>query len=265
MAYGSPIFVGVDIIRSAGRNPRAYVYAAFDEDQALLALGHGDKNEILAYLGGQAAAYIAISAPQQPKSNALKEQTQGQYGLLDMIPKHKERMRTCEHTLQTLGFPIVPTLATLKTCPGWMQKGFFLYQQLQALGFQVFPRAESNRQLLETHSEAVFWRLLNAKLPLPNSLEGRLQRQLVLYSQGLPVADAMDFFVEITRYKLLQGALPDKNIHSYEELNALAAAFISWLAYHQPKALDLIGDVKEGQIVLPVKAHRTQPVHRHQQ
>lgn len=252
MAQVSPIFAGVDIIRSAGRNPRAFIYAALDENQELLALGRGDKNEVLAYLGGQSAAHVTINAPQRPKATS-REPAQ-QYGLLDLIPKQKEGIRSCEYTLQSLGFPLTPTPSTAKSCPGWMHKGFFLYEQLRALGYQIFPNATGYHLLIETLSEAVFWRLLNGKLPLPNSLEGRLQRQLILYNYNLPVADAMDFFLEITRYKLLQGELPDENVHSYEELNALAAAHISWLTYHQPKSIDMLGDGDDGQIVLPVLA-----------
>jgi hypothetical protein len=115
-----------------------------------------------------------------------------------------------------------------------VRKGFSLYQGLEAFGYQTFPQADGPHQLLETQSEAVFWRLLKGKAPLPNSLEGRLQRQLILYSIEMPVPDAMDFFLEITRFKLMQGELPDQDIHTYEELNALAAAHIAWQAGHEP-------------------------------
>lgn len=250
MAHVSPIFAGVDIIRSAGRIPRAYVYAALDENQTFLALGCGDKNEVLAYLGGQSAAYVTINAPQRPKTKPSREGAVQQYGLLDLIPKQKAGIRACEHSLQTLGFHLTPTPGTAEACPTWMHKGFFLYEQLQALGYQFFQKADSERCLLETHADAVFWRLLKGKLLLPISLEGRLQRQLVLYSHNLPVADAMDFFIEITRHKLLQGELPDKNIHTHEELNALAAAHISWLAFHKPGSLELIGEWEQGKIAL---------------
>jgi len=62
----------------------------------------------------------------------------------------------------------------------------------------------------------------------------------------------MDFFLEVTRFKLIQGELPDQNIHTIEELNALAAAYIAWQTAHNPDKIDLIGDFNEGQIALPV-------------
>ena len=79
-----------------------------------------------------------------------------------------------------------------------------------------------------------------------------MQRQLILGSIEMPVPDAMDFFLEITRFKLMQGELPDENIHSMEELNALAAAHIAWQSAHHPNKLDLLGDLIEGQIALPI-------------
>ena len=63
MSEKSPVYVGIVLLRSAGRQSRAYVYAALDEARELIALGTGDRDEVLAYLGGQAAAHLAIAAP----------------------------------------------------------------------------------------------------------------------------------------------------------------------------------------------------------
>jgi hypothetical protein len=51
----------------------------------------------------------------------------------------------------------------------------------------------------------------------------------------------------------MQGELPDQDIHTYEELNALAAAHIAWEAGHAPASLELFGDPDDGQIALPVR------------
>lgn len=249
----SPVFAGVDIIRSSGRLRRAYVYAALDEDRELLALGHGDWDEVLAYLGGQAGAYVAINAPRSPNKGTAKDTAIRQHELPYAEPVQNINIRLCEFQLQDQGFKIKPTPNTVKACPDWMRKGFSLYKQLQAFGYQDTSNAGGTHQLLETQVEAVFWRLLKGKPPLPNSLEGRLQRQLILHSLELPVPDAMDFFLEITRFKLIQGDLPDQDIHTYEELNALAAAHIAWQAAHHPDLIELIGDPDEGQIALPTR------------
>jgi hypothetical protein len=247
----NPIYAGIDILRTSGRVRGTYVYAALDSDRDLLALGHGDRDEVLAYFGGQAAAYVAINAPHKPNTRAAAQDAFQEHGLLTAQPDPTINLRLCEHRLQELGLKITPTPDTVKACAGWMRKGFSLYKELEAFGYQTFPQADGPHQLLETQSEAVFWRLLKHKTPLPNSLEGRLQRQLILHSIEMPVPDAMDFFLESTRFKLMQGELPDQDIHTYEELNALAAAYIAWQAGHDPASLELFGDPDEGQIALP--------------
>jgi hypothetical protein len=247
----NPIFAGIDILRASGRIRGTYVYAALDSDRGLLALGHGDRDEVLAYFGGQASACVAINAPRQPNTGAVSQANLQGHGLLTEQPDQPANLRLCEHSLQTLGLKLTPTPDTVNACAGWVRKGFSLYQGLEAFGYQTFSQTDGPHQFLETHSEAVFWRLLKGKTPLPNSLEGRLQRQLILHSIQMPVPDAMDFFLEITRFKLIQGELPDQDIHTYEELNALAAAYIAWQAGHAPESLELLGDPDEGQIALP--------------
>ncbi len=85
------------------------------------------------------------------------------------------------------------------------------------------------------------------------SLEGRLQRQIILYEQGLRIKDPMDFFEEITRYKLLKGILPMELLYAPEQLDALAAAYTAWLAVHKQEDVFMLGDAKEGRMVLPGK------------
>jgi len=252
MAEKSPVFAGVEIIRAAGRLRRAFVYAALDEERELLAIGHGDQNEVLAYLGGQQAAYVALNAPRGINTGVVNNLTTYQDELPFEKPSRHTNARVCEVLLRQEGFNIRRTPDKLKSCQIWMRRGFRLYQRLAGFGYAPFPNQEGPRHSLETHADAVFWRLLERKPPLPPSLEGRLQRQLILYDQNLPVADAMDFFLEITRHRLIHGDLPEQNIHTIEELNALTAAFIAWQAAHHPDQIELLGDYDEGQIALPI-------------
>ena len=77
---------------------------------------------------------------------------------------------------------------------------------------------------------------LLGQLPLPKpTLEGRLQRQLVLFEQDMGIKDPMEFFEEITRHRLLKGILPIECIYTSEELDALVAAFTAYLAVNQPR------------------------------
>lgn len=254
MGEKSPVYVGIKVLRSAGRQRRVYVYAALDAERELIALGHGDRNEVLAYLGGQAAAHVALTAPRGPNTGAVNDAATFQESLPFQQPGRRLNARLCEYLLQQEGLRIDSTPGVVRQCPLWAQRGFDLHRQLTAFGYTPYPNPESDRHSLETHTDGIFWRWLGGKHALPASLEGRLQRQLVLFAHQLPVPDAMDFFLEITRHKLMQGELPDQDILPFEELNALAAAQIAWLAAHQPDRLELVGDAAEGQIALPQKA-----------
>jgi hypothetical protein len=253
MPEKSPVFVGVEIIRSAGRLRRAFVYAALDKDRELLAIGRGDREEILAYLGGQGSAYVAINAPRQPNNGAVNQFRTYQDGLPFEAPVSPLNARLCEYLLQQAGFNIPSTPGRIKTCPRWVRQGFWLFERLAAFGYIPFPSEDSARYNLETQADAIFWRLLDGKDPLPSSLEGRIQRQLILHEHQLHVPDAMDFFLEITRFKLMQGDLPDQEIYTFDELNALASALIAWQAAYQPSQIQLLGDPEEGQIALPAR------------
>jgi len=62
----------------------------------------------------------------------------------------------------------------------------------------------------------------------------------------------MDFFEELTRHKLLHGALPLEQVYTPEELDAIAAAYVAFVAGRHPERVLKIGDPQEGQIILPV-------------
>lgn len=235
MSTVNPAFIGVEVLLTAGRVRDGFAYAALDETRELLAIGQGDRDELLAYLGGQAAAIVAISGPRCLKTGPAQ---------------------LAEDQLTEQGFPLEQTPAVLKGCPRWMRESFELYQRLNNFGYASYPNEESVRQSLETRAEAIFWRLLGGKLPLRASLEGRLQRQLILADQELPVPDAMDFFMEITRFKLVQGELPLENIHTSAELNALAAAHVAWLAGCEPNQIELLGDPSSTTIALPAPSSK---------
>ena len=105
---------------------------------------------------------------------------------------------------------------------------------------------------MEIFTQATFT-LLSGEPPLPrNTLEGRLQRQLLLNDKDVGIPDPMRFFEEVTRYKLRSGILPLGEICLPAELDALAAAYTAWLAIKHPNSIMLYGDEREGQVVVPV-------------
>jgi hypothetical protein len=134
-----------------------------------------------------------------------------------------------------------------------MQAGFILYEELANLGYHSFGKLGNDRSWIETHPYACFCALLEAA-PFPQpTLEGRLQRQLVLHERGLRINDPMDFFEEITSFKLLNGILPLDTIYSFEQLDVLVAAYTAWIVDNEPDASTQIGDEREGCITVPVR------------
>ncbi len=247
MDYDRHIFLGIDPGAMAGHYKRTFTYAALDSSHRILTVASGDLADVLAYAGNLTAALAAVNGPAslnrglQPALPSL---------LPDGSPK-PTRMRQVEHDLRTRGLHVPATPGALEACPRWMTACLHLHQQLRAAGFLPYPADEAPRQVLETQAEALYAAWTGSSAPMPaSSLEGRLQRQLALLEQRIPVPDAMNFFEEITRYRLLHGALPFNKLHTQSELNALAAAAAAWLAAHEPEKLHPSGDPAEGVIYI---------------
>jgi hypothetical protein len=121
-----------------------------------------------------------------------------------------------------------------------------LYEQLEKLSFRPYPAQNETRQWLKADADESFRALLQKKLLPQRTLEGRIQRALVLYDQGLQINDPMEFFEEITRYKLMQGILPLENLYTSKELDALVAAYVAWTTLNKPGQF-----VIKGEFILP--------------
>jgi predicted RNase H-like nuclease len=159
----------------------------------------------------------------------------------------------CEYELRRRNLRLYNTPAREQDAPRWMRVGFELYRRLWGLDFRFFSAGQPSapRTMLEVHPHACFGALLGRRPFLKQTLEGRLQRQLALYDCKVDVPDAMRVFEEITRHRLLKGVLPLEPLYSAGELDALVAAYTSWLAALHPEQVTLLGDPQEGQVVLP--------------
>jgi predicted nuclease with RNAse H fold len=239
------IFAGIDLSSSRSE----FAYAALDGELNVVALGDADMEQLLAILTQPGSAVVAVNAPSALNQGILRERMRMQ------VPAPRQlrgaEMRVAEHELRALGISVAGTPTHLERCPGWMRSGFELFARLRMLGFETAPAGESARQVLETHPEACFFSLLG-KSPFPKpALEGRLQRQLVLFESGLRIRDPMNFFEELTRHKLLRGLLPTDEVYAPERLDALAAAYAAWLCTHVPGRVSWLGEAGEGKIALP--------------
>ena len=248
MLFDSSLFIGVD--PSGGRKP--FTWAAFDQNGKLVALSAGEMDDILAFIGGQPGALVAVNAASTPSKGLVRQEDIRQSLPPLHISGRSLDMRLAEHILRQHGINVTMTPARKELCSNWVQTGFEFYRRIETLGFQAFPQQEAAYQYLEANAHASFCVILGQN-PLPRtSLEGRLQRQLGLYEQGLNIRDPMDFFEEITRHKLIKGALPLEQIYTPEELDALSAAYVALSAGQHPERLFKVGSLDEGQITLPV-------------
>lgn len=246
MFFTDSVFVGVD--PTSGR--KAFSYAALDRELNLLALADGEIEEVTAFLGGQNSAMVAVNAPRGVNHGLVREKIKR-----DMLTPHQIRgaeLRMAEYELREKGVTVSGTPASMALCPGWMQLGFELYRKLEIIGFKHYPEKKSMHQIMETHPHACYCAMIGGPPLSKPSLEGRLQRHLLLYEQGVRIKDPMDFFEEITRYKLVKGLWPMELLYLPEQLDALVAAYTAWMAINKPDQVIMLGDPREGQIVLPM-------------
>lgn len=115
------------------------------------------------------------------------------------------------------------------------------------------PYATSARkQFFETSAQDCFRALIGKALLPRRNFEGRVQRALILYEQGVRINDPMDFFEEITRHHMLNGVFPNELLHSAHELDALAAAYVAWLAVNETGQVE----TTPNQLILPKELER---------
>jgi hypothetical protein len=247
MLFNNAVFVGIDPTAKG----RPLTYAALDEDLQVIALKKADPRDVLAFLGSLNRAFVGVNAPQRPNQGLMKQEEIRQQ--LNPVPNPGSwtNFRVAEYQLFQHNIRIPHTDRDVEDCPSWMQGGFEIYKHLTEFGYHAYPEEDCPQQYLEVYPYAAYAVLLK-RLPFPKkTLEGRLQRQVLLYSRSVEVPNAMRVFEEITRYRLLQGILPLERLHSAEELDALVAAYTAWLAAAEPDQMTLVGDPREGQIVLP--------------
>lgn len=247
MLFNKMTYLGID--PTAGEKP--FTYAALDEDRRLLALGHGGLEAMAAYAGGQRACLAAVCAPRRLNQGLMRDEEVRRSLTPPPHPGRWENFRLADYQLRRRQVSSPQTPSDAGDCPNWMLMGFRLYHQLETAGYCDYPADSAERQMIEVYPHACYHELLGVT-PLPkHTLEGRMQRQLLLRELKLDVTDPMDFFEEITRHKLLKGLLPWDMLLTPGELDALIAAYTAWLAAAHPDQVLLLGDPVEGQILLP--------------
>lgn len=247
MLFSRTTFIGID--PTAGQRP--FTYAAIDQDLRLIALAQGSLDEVTAFAGGQRAAIVAVNAPRQPNQNLMKSEAVRAGLNPSPAPGRWQGYRVAEYVLAQHNIHTPRTPSKKEACPNWMQMGFQVYKRLKYFGYELYPAESAECQLLETYPHGAFTALLG-KTPFPKrTLEGRLQRQLILHELNVDLPNPMRLFEEITRHRLLNGILALEGLMSTEELDALVGAYTGWYAANQADRVTVLGDRSEGQIFLP--------------
>jgi len=196
-------------------------------------------------------AVVAIDAPSGPRLDLLSA-GQPLRAVLGLPDGRYERMRVCDALLYRRRLPLYPVPAAdqaLTRWQGWMEEGFALFAQLDAL--ELFrPDAASqgpgagayegpvgdgalrHGRVAETYPDAVFCALLAHRPPPKRTPSGLQQRIAALRLRGVVDDD---------------GGLWQRTL---DELDATAAAYAAYTLAAGTGGW--VGDPREGVIILPV-------------
>jgi hypothetical protein len=203
-------------------------------------------------MAGQSQAIAAVCAPPRPSQCLMGRPQVRDHLSPPPRPGRYLDFRVAEYLLRQHGISCYKTPSDETACPNWMKMGFHLYQRLEHMGYHPFPARGQAFQWLEVYPHASYSTLLG-KLPLPkHTLEGRIQRQLILHQQNISLPNPVDLVKEITAKRLLEGSWPMKQLYSQGELDACVAAYTAWQAANHPDQITALGDDAEGLVILPV-------------
>lgn len=235
-------FIGIEI--TSGRHP--FTYAALDDDLNLLALTSASLDDLLSFVGNLPSATVAVDAPSKlPRAGTRKRSAK------ESALSPSDVMRTAERDLRERGILVPKTPSRADLCPSHVRLGLTLYKRLEKMGLRAYPDDNASLLWLETNAHACFCVLLGQVPMNRRSLEGRIQRQIVLYDAGLQIGEPMDFFEELTRHRILMGQLPVERVHTPDELDALVAAYTAWSAHQRTNESIRLGSAEDGFLILP--------------
>jgi hypothetical protein len=231
-----------------------YSLAALDEDKNILALSRGRLDDVLSFAAGQTLAVIAIHIPTIPlmdpnRNNSLKPlpQRENLWNAPNESPSRSDDFNSVRNP--TASITQIPASRKTET----FRKGLVLREHLAELGYVEYQNQDKPRVYLGTNIESACDQIFSVPQYTDKSLEGRLQRQVLLAECGVNVIDPMVFFEEVTRFKLLHGKLPLDMIYKSLELNALICSFVAWSIQHSAENMICKSDVGTESIWLPGK------------
>lgn len=250
MLFLDAAYIGVDPA-APGRPIR---YVALDRNLHLVRNDSDGFEEVLSYVAGLETAVVAVSAPQAPNQGLMAQAAvRTRYNLQPGGDTWRD-WRVAEYELRRRNIRLYNTPSDRNVAPGWVRTGFEFFNRLRSMGYRTFQAGEKPhpRLIIEVQAHACFTVLLERIPFLKGTLEGRMQRQLKLYLEGVEIFNPMEVIEEVTRHHLLTGQLPLEGLLESEELEALAAAYTAYLVALRPEDVSQLGNPQEGLITLPV-------------
>lgn len=240
------VYIGIDT--TAGK--RLLTYAVLDGDLNQIESADANFEGVLEAVASYPAALCAVDAPSGPNLGLMAEPGYRQGLGLSPNGKRYATYRVGEYELRRRNIGLYRTPIKTDDAPAWMHLGWQLFEQLEGQGYARYPQGGS-RQMFEVHPHACFTVMLQHRPYRKDTFEGRMQRQLLLYEEGLDIGDPMLAFEEWTRFHILSGKIGMGGLLRHDELDALGAAYTAYLLGQEPERTMPVGDPGEGIIIVP--------------
>lgn len=245
------VFAGVDI--KSGNRPSTC--AIVNDRRRVIHVGEHDQESLVSLLSSYDKIACGIDAPCSRNLGIMEDPDYREMLGLRPNAKRFSSYRVSEFEIRRRGIHIYATPRELSQNTSWMGDGWRLYDALRLKGFRDYP-SEANHLMFETYPHADFTVLIGTRPYPKNTLEGRIQRQLVLNDQGIALKDAMHLIEEWTRYRFITGRIDFDQLYTHDQLDALVAAYTAYLAATEPEMITAVGDQRDGLILLPVSELR---------
>ena len=211
------LFIGID---PAGKRNK-YCMAVLDGDKKIQVLSIEKLHSVYAYLAGVDHCIVGLGS----------------------IAKYQHTERhVCKNPLDKLHFPVKyaqkeDTRAGVRKTKNQRplsDEVLTIQKGIQKLEYAPVSDEKQPKRFFLSRTDEVFRQIASGSLLPLGTDASRWQRQLLLLDQEIPLPDVMQYFEEVTRFRILQGNLPEEMIYQHAELNAILLSWLGWLATFEP-------------------------------